>query len=259
MDRERLVDEVLMLLPVLGRGLGRPRREELGEIAERGIPVDVHLSHSTHPGNAPVVRDEPDALRPSPHADQAEPAADDRSKSVRSNDDAAPKISRPAARDDRGNTVHPARGVAQYVGHPRAFFNPCACGARPAQEDFIQHRSAQSEAPVAVRRKTFYAREFGVKHCSVRRSHGHPRELGGASALDLVENAHVREYPRCLGTQVFRTHLVTRKARTVEYQNVHPRHGERPRRRRPRRSATYDNYISVLIGGVGQPTARETR
>ncbi len=44
MDRERFVDEVLMLLPVLGRGLGRPGGEELGEVAERGIPVDVHLS-----------------------------------------------------------------------------------------------------------------------------------------------------------------------------------------------------------------------
>ena len=51
MDRERLVDEVLMLLPVLGRGLGRPGREELGEIAERGISVDVHLS----PGHVQVL------------------------------------------------------------------------------------------------------------------------------------------------------------------------------------------------------------
>jgi DNA-binding MarR family transcriptional regulator len=50
-DRERLVDEVLMLLPVLGRGLGRPGREELGDIAERGIPVDVHLS----PGHVQVL------------------------------------------------------------------------------------------------------------------------------------------------------------------------------------------------------------
>ena len=51
MDRERLVDEVLMLLPVLGRGLGRPGREELGEIADRGIPVDAHLS----PGHVQVL------------------------------------------------------------------------------------------------------------------------------------------------------------------------------------------------------------
>ncbi len=40
-----------MLLPVLGRGLGRPGREELGEIAERGIPVDVHL----FPGHVQVL------------------------------------------------------------------------------------------------------------------------------------------------------------------------------------------------------------
>jgi DNA-binding MarR family transcriptional regulator len=50
-DREWLVDEVLMLLPVLGRRLGRPGSEELGEIAERGIPVDVHLS----PGHVQVL------------------------------------------------------------------------------------------------------------------------------------------------------------------------------------------------------------
>ncbi len=51
MDRERLIDEVLMLLPVLGRGLGRPGREELGEISARGIPVDVHVS----PGHVQVL------------------------------------------------------------------------------------------------------------------------------------------------------------------------------------------------------------
>jgi DNA-binding MarR family transcriptional regulator len=50
-DRERLIDEVLMLLPVLGRGLGRPGREELGEIAERGIPIDAQLS----PGHVQVL------------------------------------------------------------------------------------------------------------------------------------------------------------------------------------------------------------
>ena len=51
MDRERLIDEVLMLLPVLWRGLGRPGREELGEIAERGIPIDAQLS----PGHVQVL------------------------------------------------------------------------------------------------------------------------------------------------------------------------------------------------------------
>lgn len=51
MDRERLVDEVLMLLPVLGRGLGRPGPGELDDIAERGIPVDMHIS----PGHVQVL------------------------------------------------------------------------------------------------------------------------------------------------------------------------------------------------------------
>jgi DNA-binding MarR family transcriptional regulator len=50
-DWERLVGEVLMLLPVLGRRFGRPGREELGEIADRGIPVDAHLS----PGHVQVL------------------------------------------------------------------------------------------------------------------------------------------------------------------------------------------------------------
>jgi DNA-binding MarR family transcriptional regulator len=50
-DRERLMDEIMMLLPALARGLGRPGAEELGEISGRGIPVDVHLS----PGHVQVL------------------------------------------------------------------------------------------------------------------------------------------------------------------------------------------------------------
>jgi DNA-binding MarR family transcriptional regulator len=49
--RERLVDEITMLLPALARGLGRSGREELGEISGRGILVDVHLS----PGHVHVL------------------------------------------------------------------------------------------------------------------------------------------------------------------------------------------------------------
>ena len=51
MDRERLIDEILMLLPVLGRGLGRPEPGELGEISAQGIPVDVYIS----PGHVQVL------------------------------------------------------------------------------------------------------------------------------------------------------------------------------------------------------------
>ncbi len=51
MDRERLIDEILMLLPVLGRGLGRPGPGEMGEISARGISVDAHIS----PGHAQVL------------------------------------------------------------------------------------------------------------------------------------------------------------------------------------------------------------
>ncbi len=51
MDRQRLVDEVLMLLPVLGRGLGRPEHAELKALARRGVPVDAQLS----PGHVQVL------------------------------------------------------------------------------------------------------------------------------------------------------------------------------------------------------------
>ena len=51
MDRGRLVDEVLMLLPVLGRGLGRPEPGEIGELASAGVPVDAHIS----PGHVQVL------------------------------------------------------------------------------------------------------------------------------------------------------------------------------------------------------------
>ncbi len=51
MDRSRLIDEVMMLLPVLGRGIGRPDPVELDEISRRGVPVDAHLS----PGHVQVL------------------------------------------------------------------------------------------------------------------------------------------------------------------------------------------------------------
>jgi DNA-binding MarR family transcriptional regulator len=44
MSREEIVDEVLMLLPVLGRELGRPSAVELEEVARCGLPVDLQLS-----------------------------------------------------------------------------------------------------------------------------------------------------------------------------------------------------------------------
>lgn len=60
MDRERLVDEVLMLLPVLGRGLGRPDPAELKALAGRDVPVDAQLS----PGHVQVLI----ALGKGPHS-----------------------------------------------------------------------------------------------------------------------------------------------------------------------------------------------
>lgn len=60
MDRERLVEEILMLLPALARGLGRPDPSEIGELAERGIPVDASLS----PGHVQVLI----ALGKGPHS-----------------------------------------------------------------------------------------------------------------------------------------------------------------------------------------------
>lgn len=59
-DRERLVDEILMLLPVLGRGLGRPDPSELGALAGRGVAVDASLS----PGHVQVLI----ALGKGPHS-----------------------------------------------------------------------------------------------------------------------------------------------------------------------------------------------
>ncbi|MGI9050606.1 MAG: MarR family winged helix-turn-helix transcriptional regulator [Rubrobacteraceae bacterium] len=51
MDRERLVDEIVMLLPVLGRLLDRPDVVEFDEIARQGIPTDVHVS----PGHIQIM------------------------------------------------------------------------------------------------------------------------------------------------------------------------------------------------------------
>ena len=60
MDRQRLVEEILMLLPVLGRGLGRPDPAELKALASRGVPVDAQLS----PGHVQVLI----ALGSGPHS-----------------------------------------------------------------------------------------------------------------------------------------------------------------------------------------------
>ena len=55
-----MVGEILMLLPVLARGIGRPDPSEIGELASRGIPVDATLS----PGHVQVLI----ALGKGPHS-----------------------------------------------------------------------------------------------------------------------------------------------------------------------------------------------
>jgi DNA-binding MarR family transcriptional regulator len=51
MDRERLVDETLMLLPTLMRLVERPSPVEMGEMASRGVVTDVQVS----PGHIQVL------------------------------------------------------------------------------------------------------------------------------------------------------------------------------------------------------------
>jgi DNA-binding MarR family transcriptional regulator len=50
-DREKLVDETLMLLPTLMRLVERPSPVEMGEISRRGLPTDVQVS----PGHIQVL------------------------------------------------------------------------------------------------------------------------------------------------------------------------------------------------------------
>lgn len=45
------MDEILVLLPVLWRGVGRPDAVEMGEIASQGIPIDAHVS----PGHVQIL------------------------------------------------------------------------------------------------------------------------------------------------------------------------------------------------------------
>ena len=51
MDRGRLVNEILMLLPTLMRFVERPSPVELGEISHHGIPMNVQVS----PGHIQVL------------------------------------------------------------------------------------------------------------------------------------------------------------------------------------------------------------
>ena len=60
MDGERIMDEILMLMPVLMRGIGRPDPVEMSQIASRGVPVDVHVS----PGHVQILI----ALSRGPHS-----------------------------------------------------------------------------------------------------------------------------------------------------------------------------------------------
>lgn len=58
--KERIVDEVLLLLPVIGRLIDRPDAVEFDEIARQGIPTDVHVS----PGHVQIMI----ALADKPHS-----------------------------------------------------------------------------------------------------------------------------------------------------------------------------------------------
>lgn len=52
MDRQGIVDEVMMLLPVLGRGVGRPTPVEMAEMSRRGVrSPEAHVS----PGHVQVL------------------------------------------------------------------------------------------------------------------------------------------------------------------------------------------------------------
>lgn len=53
MDRQKVVDEIMMLLPALGRGMGKPTPLEMAEISCRGVPApaDAHVS----PGHVQVL------------------------------------------------------------------------------------------------------------------------------------------------------------------------------------------------------------
>lgn len=58
--KEQIVDEVLLLLPVIGRLIDRPDAVELDEIERQGIPTDVYVS----PGHIQIMI----ALADGPHS-----------------------------------------------------------------------------------------------------------------------------------------------------------------------------------------------
>ena len=60
MNRERLVDEVLMLMPTLMRAIGGPDPAEMAELASRGVPTEVRVS----PGHVQIMI----ALTRGPHS-----------------------------------------------------------------------------------------------------------------------------------------------------------------------------------------------
>ena len=59
-SKEQIVDEVLLLLPVIGRLIDRPGAVEMDEIARQGVVTDVHVS----PGHVQIMI----ALADGPHS-----------------------------------------------------------------------------------------------------------------------------------------------------------------------------------------------
>lgn len=50
-SKERIVEEILLLLPVVGRAIDRPDAVEMDNIERQGIPTDVHVS----PGHVQIM------------------------------------------------------------------------------------------------------------------------------------------------------------------------------------------------------------
>lgn len=227
--------------------------------AQIPLGIDVHLAHAAHSRNAPVMRYESDAPRPGSGADQPETPANHRAKAVSSDNDAALKLAPRVVGGVHHHTVYAASMITRKVGNPRAFLDTRSGVSGPPEQDLVEDSSPQSEAPVSESREALYARELGVDGLTVRRAQSHPRQLGSACFLDFFEHTHVGEYPRRLGAQILRAHLVARKVRAIENQNVDPLFGERPRGCRSRGPAADDDDVGVPAFRVSQPTARETR
>jgi hypothetical protein len=77
------------------------------------------------------------------------------------------------------------------ICHSGQLFDASAGRLGTAEDDRIENDSPHGEAMVTESLKSVIRCKLAIRGLSVRRTHPHAGEVGGARALDLVKNVHI--------------------------------------------------------------------